>query len=109
MDVKNKKVSEKSMEQSLVESLHLAGFTEDQQEKILSLFLSALSSRVTMDVWKKLSDEQKGQIQELLGDSSDEKLLHYINEHVANFSELVHLTTEKTIEDFKKKRSALAK
>ncbi len=92
--------NEKEAKQKIAESLNLLGFTDSQQNKIISGLLDNISARINIAIYDKLTEEDRQKLQKISRAKEKDAILNYIKSKIRNLRLLVYEITRETIEEF---------
>ena len=96
--------NEKKAKQKIAESLDLLGFTNSQQNKIISGLLDNISARINIAIYDKLTEEDRQKLQKISRTKKKDAILNYLKPKIRNLHLLVDEITRETIEEFENLR-----
>lgn len=96
--------NEKKAKQKIAESLNLSGFTNSQQNKIISGLLDNISTRINIVIYDKLTEEDRQKLQKISRTKEKDVVLNFLKSKIRNLHLSVDEITRETIEEFENLR-----
>ena len=100
---KNKEIREK-----MIESLGLDHLKKGEQDKIVGMLIVAISSRLQVEIWQRLSVSDKKEFEAVSTNNEEQGFLDYVTMKISNFPQLVEQITREVVDDFRVRRMELS-
>ena len=95
----------KELQTTIAQALNLSSLTSAQQEKVISMLMSAVAIKVEMLLWERLSEDEREELKKTKLEGKE--LEDYMVDKIPNVAGLIEEITRKTVTDFKRKRAEL--
>lgn len=96
--------NQEKVKQKIAESLNLSGFTNSQQNRIISGLLDNISDRINIAIYDKLTEKDRQKLQKISRIGEKGIISNYLKLKIRNMRLLVDKVTIETIEEFENLR-----
>ncbi len=87
--------------EQIVRGLDLAAYSTSEQDQIIELLREAISSRVNVAIFERLTTEEQRDLLELADQDNNQRVIEYINNKIPELNQLINQITSTTITEFK--------
>lgn len=97
MKKKHVAIGDKEFRKNIAEKLGLSYLTENQQNKLIFMFMDIVASKINVAIWDRLSKDNKNQLKKM----SSKKALNLVHSQIKDLPQLVEAITRQVANEFR--------